>query len=105
MRPRFAVVARLVERVTEFERLAGAAEAVAAVTSKYCVDFDWGPLLAAAFPDGSGVVKSEAQRRFLGALVKNAELWDPRLGNAFKWFRKAGLPYDRQACAERVREA
>ncbi len=50
MRPRFRVVARLVEQVTDFDRLADAAVAVLGVTSEYCVDFDWGPLLAAAFP-------------------------------------------------------
>ena len=101
-RPRFAVVARLLERVTDFERLGDAAVAVLAVTTKHCVDFDWGPLLAAAFPDGSGEVKTRAQRRFLGALVSRRALWDPRFGNALKWFQKAGLPYDRNSCAERV---
>lgn len=103
MRPRFAVVARLVEQVTEFERLVEAAEAVVGVTLKYCVDFDWGPLLAAAFTDGSGIVQTEAQGRFLRALVNREELWDPTFGNADRWFKKAGLPYDRQACAQRVR--
>jgi hypothetical protein len=102
MRPRFIVVARLVERVKDFERLAAAAEAVAQVTWKFGVDFDWGPLLVAAFPDGSGIVRTEAQRRFLRALVSKAELWDPTCGNAYKWFKRAGLPYDRQLCAERL---
>jgi hypothetical protein len=102
MRPRFAVVKRIVEQVTEFERLVDAAVAVAGITSKYCVDNDWGPLLAAAFPDGKGIVTSEAQRRFLGALVKKAELWDRTNGNAYKWFERAGLPYDRLACEKRA---
>jgi hypothetical protein len=104
MRPRFAVVARLVERVTEFEWMVDAAIAVVRITSVSCVDFDWGPLLAAAFPDGSGLVKTDAQRRFLGELVKRTELWEPGIGNALKWFKKAGLPYDRRDCAKRVRE-
>ncbi len=103
LQPRFAVVARLIERVEDFNRLADAAIAVVRMTSKYCVDEDWGPLLAAAFPDGSGSVKSEAQRRFLRALVKQRKLWDPRFGNAHKWFREAGLPEDRRACARLVK--
>jgi hypothetical protein len=68
------------------------------------VDFDWGPLLATAFSDGGGI-KTQAQRRFLGTLVEKAELWDPKFGNAFKWFKQAGLPYDRQVCSTRAREA
>jgi hypothetical protein len=102
MRPRFTVIARLVERVKDFERLVPAAEAVIRVTWKFGIDFDWGPLLVAAFPDGSGAVRSEAQRRFLRSLVGNAHLWDPTCGNAYKWFKQAGLPYDRRLCAERV---
>jgi hypothetical protein len=102
MRPRFTVIARLVERVKNFERLVPAAEAVMRVTWNFGVDFDWGPLLAAAFPEGSGIVKTEAQRRFLHALVSKADLWDPTCGNAYKWFKQAGLPYDRRLCAERI---
>jgi hypothetical protein len=104
MRPRFPVVARLIQQVKDFDRLANAASAVVGVTAKSCVDFDWGPLLAAAFSDGTGIIKTEAQRRFLSALVKHSELWDPKFGNAFKWFKQAGLPYDRQVCARRVQE-
>jgi hypothetical protein len=99
MRPRFPVVARLIQQVKDFDRLAGAAIAVVGVTTKYCVDFDWGPLLAAAFPDRDGAIKTQAQRRFLGALIRNTELWDPTLGNALNWFKQAGLPYERRACA------
>jgi hypothetical protein len=32
--------------------------AVVGVTAKCCVDFDWGPLLAAAFSDGTGIIKN-----------------------------------------------
>jgi hypothetical protein len=102
MRPRFRVIARLVERVKDFERLLPAAEAVISVTWSSGVDFDWGPLLVAGFPDGSGAVRTDAQRRFLRALVSKAELWDPACGNADKWFKQAGLPYDRRLCAERI---
>jgi hypothetical protein len=105
MRPRFPVVARLIQQVKDFDRLVNAAIALVAVTAKYCVDSDWGPLLAAAFSDGSGSVKTEAQRRFLGALVQKRELWDSTFGNASLWFKKTGLPYDRQACARWLKEA
>jgi hypothetical protein len=104
-RPRFSVVARLIQQVKDFDRLVNAAIALVSVTTKYCVDFDWGPLLTAAFSDGSGIIKTEAQRQFLGALVKKSELWDPMFGNADKWFKKAGLPYDRQSCSRRLKEA
>lgn len=70
MRPRFTVVARLLRQVKDFAKLVDAAIAVVRITEKYCVDFDWGPLLAAAFSDGSGVIKTTEQRRFLGALVE-----------------------------------
>jgi hypothetical protein len=104
-RPRFPVVARVIQQVKDFDRLVNAAIAVVGVTHKYCVDSDWGPLLAAAFSDGSGTIKTTAQHRFLGALVKQRKLWDRTLGNARQWFKQAGLPYDREACARRVKEA
>jgi hypothetical protein len=91
-------------QVIEFDRLVKAAVAVASVTHKYCVDFDWGPLLAAAFPDGSGIIKTPAQRCFLDTLARKRDLWDSSFGNASLWFKKAGLPYDRKACAAMVKE-
>jgi hypothetical protein len=105
MRPRFPVVARLIQQVSDFDRLANAAIAVVGVTEKFCVDYDWGQLLVAAFPNGFGFIRTPARRRFLCALVKNKELWDPTLGNAFEWFKQVGLPFDREACAKRVEEA
>jgi hypothetical protein len=105
MRPRFSVVTRLIQQVNDFDRLADAAISVIGITSKSCVDFDWGPLLAAAFPDGDGVIKSQSQRRFLRALAGKAELWDRRFGNAWTWFNKAGVPYDRNACARLADQA
>jgi hypothetical protein len=98
-KPRFYVVARLIERVGDFDRLAAAAIAVVRITKKSCIDDDWGPLLASAFPKGTGAIDTDAQRRFLSALVRNTKLWDPKLEDADKWFRRAGLPYDRDACA------
>jgi hypothetical protein len=102
--PRFNVVARLVEQVTEFERLADAAVAVAGIASKYSGEYDWGLLLARAFPDATGIVKTDAQRRFLAALVANKELWDPICYNARREFKKNGLPHDRELCAQLVQK-
>ena len=91
-RIRFSLVAAAIERVDDPRRLLPAALALVPLASPYTVDRDWG-LLLAALPDGGA-----ARRRYLGALVERAELWDPRNGNAFLAFKKAGLPYDREAC-------
>src|SRR5262249_3955927 len=104
MRPRFSVVARLIQQVKNFDELVTAAIAVVRITSKDCVDCDWGPLLAAAFSGSSGIISIPAQRQFLIALVEQSELWDTAFGNPLKWFRQAGLPYDRNVCAKRVRD-
>jgi hypothetical protein len=70
------------------------------VASKYTVDFDWGPLMVAAFPPGTDhSTLSEDQRMFLRALVDNEGLWDPKNGNRLKWFDATDLPLDRLACA------
>lgn len=57
--------------------------------------------LAAAFPPDRAPTAplTPAQRRYLRALVDNAALWDPRFGNAIRWFQRAGLPCEREACA------
>jgi hypothetical protein len=89
--PRCTVIRALLERVHDFERLADAAAAVAAVTNVSCVDFDWGPLLAAAFPRGDGVVRTAGQRRSLRALVDQPDLWDRKAGSPRRWFAEAGL--------------
>jgi hypothetical protein len=104
MRPRFPVVARLIQQVRDFDRLTNAAVAVAGVTTKHCVDFDWGPLLVAAFSDGSGIIRTDAQRRYLQALLKNSELWASLYGNPLKWFKQAGLAYDCEVCAGLVKK-
>lgn len=104
MCPRFKVVARLVEQVKNFDQMAGAAVSTIAVTQKMCVDNDWGPLMAAAFPDGRGQVETEGQRNFLEALVARVDLWDPKFGNANRWFKQAGLPNDHALCIDRLRQ-
>jgi hypothetical protein len=98
MHPRFSVVAALVERVKPFERIVKGAVAIAKMTTLHCVDLDWGRLLRAAFPEGDGVLRTEAQRLYLRALVEQDALWNPRNGNAHNRFREAGLRYDRAAC-------
>jgi hypothetical protein len=98
MHPRFYVIARLVEVVRDFDRLLPGAVAVLDVATKHTVDRDWGPLLAAAFPAGDGVVRTDAQRRFLRAIVEHDPLWDRAYANPIPWFRKAGFTYDRRAC-------
>lgn len=103
--PRFNVVARLVEQITEFERLVDSAVAVASVGSKYSGEYDWGLFLARAFPDGTGIIKTDAQRRFLEALVANKRLWDPKCWNARQEFKKNGLPHDRELCAQLARKS
>lgn len=98
-RIRFTLVAAALDRVEGFDRLLPAAVAVARIAGKHSVNFDWGPLLLAAFPEGAPPDRlPEAPRRYLAALVDNDELWDPRHGNASLVFRQAGLPYDRAAC-------
>jgi hypothetical protein len=104
MRPRFSLAAALIQRVRDFDSLAECALAFIGVATRHSVDFDWGPLLAHAFSDGSGVIQSDAQRRFLKALVAKAELWDSVYGNPLKWFKRAGLVYDRSACLQKLSE-
>jgi hypothetical protein len=86
--------------IRQFGRLLPAALAVARTATKHTVDFDWGPLLQAAFAAGAPAAGplSDPQRRYLAELVDNADLWDPRHGNASLAFKQAGLPYDRDAC-------
>lgn len=101
-RPRVLLIHRLLERVKDLERLLPGMQAVLRVTNKHCVDFEWGPLLAAAFPDGDGQIHTDAQRQFLRMLVNQTGFWDPQWGNAYKWFQKAGLPYDWEQCVALV---
>lgn len=93
---RFALVDALLRRTTSFDEVADAALAVARMTNAYTADSDWGPLLARAFPEGSVNAQglSEAQRRFLAAIVDNDECWGS-IANHMMWFRKVGLPADR----------
>ena len=95
-RPRFELVRVAIARAGSFADLVDAAVAVAAVSSHYCVDDEWGPLLQAAFPDGRqpGTPLDPHQRRYLEALVANPDLWHP-IGNASHWFHPLQLEHDR----------
>ncbi|WP_428965721.1 hypothetical protein [Micromonospora fluostatini] len=97
-RIRFALVAAAVARVDDPDRLLPAALAVAPIASPYTVGGDWGALLRALFAGRTDDPLSPAQRRYLGALVDNAGLWDSRNGSVGLAFRDAGLPHDRAAC-------
>jgi hypothetical protein len=48
----------------------------------------------------SGGKRSISQRAFLEALLARDDLWDPKNGNAQGAFRRAAMPYDREAIAE-----
>ncbi|GLZ11862.1 hypothetical protein Acsp04_20970 [Actinomadura sp. NBRC 104425] len=102
-RVRFALLDAALRRVADFERLLPAAVAIAKVTSPMCADWDWGRLLAAAFPSPGDPPApparlTDAQRAYLRALVDNEQLWDAGNGNARLAFEQVGLPHDRDAC-------
>jgi hypothetical protein len=97
-RIRFALVAAAIARVDDPDRLLPAALAIAPIASRYTIGDEWGPLLRAFFAGRTSGTLTETQRRYLGALVDNADLWDPTHGNAHVLFRDADLPYDRDTC-------
>lgn len=101
---RFRLVRAAIERSPSFDELVTVAVSVVKMASKYTVDLDWGPLLRAAFPNPleTGRRLSSSQIAYLGAVVDNADLWDPRFGNPLKWFKPVGLPYDREKCRQVV---
>jgi hypothetical protein len=105
-RIRFALLDAALARVPHFDTLVPAAVALVRTATALTVDRDWGRLLVAAFPEPPGASRplTAAQRQFLAALVDNDELWDRRHGNSVGWFREAGLPYDRAACARLLRQ-
>ncbi|GAA3772020.1 HEAT repeat domain-containing protein [Plantactinospora mayteni] len=102
---RFTLVAAAIARVDGPGRLLPAALAIAPIASRYTAQRDWGPLLHALFAGRDPGPLSPAQRRYLGALVDNEDLWDPSNGSVGLVFRDAGLPYDRDACRDLVGES
>jgi hypothetical protein len=108
-RLRFSLLRELLAREVVFADLLPAALAVVEVASGYTADFDWGPLLQAAFPQVTYVpgvpppppaTLGDAQRALLQALVANESLWDPRNGNARLARMRIGLPNERSAVAK-----
>jgi hypothetical protein len=90
---RFSLVTALLRRTTAFSQVTDEALAIARMTSAYTVDFDWGPLLARAFPQpltAPGGL-SRTQRQFLTAIADNDGCWGS-VANPHTWLRKAGLP-------------
>jgi len=95
---RFALVTALLRRAATFEEILAPALAIARMTSAYTVDFDWGPLLAKAFPvsySHQGRL-SRAQHQFLAAIAANNQCWGA-IANPALWLRRAGLPASRDA--------
>ncbi|GLH96816.1 hypothetical protein [Phytohabitans aurantiacus] len=103
-RTRFTLVAAAIARVDDPDRLLPVALAIAPIASRYTISEEWGPLLRALFAGRASGPLTEPQRRYLGALVANADLWDPSHGNARVLFRETGLPYDRATCETLARE-
>lgn len=112
-RPRYTLQAELLSRQLSFEELLPTALAIVPLATAMSADYDWGPLLAAAFPEVAFApgqhpdppqALSKAQRTFVAALVDNDSLWDPRSGNASLARMKVGLPDDRSEVATLLRE-
>jgi hypothetical protein len=93
---RFALVAALLRRTSSYAEIRDQALAVARMTNAYTVESDWGPLLERAFPQPyePGRPFTDDQREFLRAIVANEECWGS-VANPWLWFRRAGLPFDR----------
>ncbi|PRX02304.1 UNVERIFIED_ORG: hypothetical protein CLV66_11622 [Actinomadura viridilutea] len=99
---RFTLVDAVLHRATDFEQLLPTAVAIAQMTNDACYRWDWGRLLAAAFPDPGDPPTpptglTDAQRTYLRALVENEDLWGSEYFGAHMAFEQVGLPYDRDA--------
>ncbi|MBE1495508.1 hypothetical protein H4696_002608 [Amycolatopsis lexingtonensis] len=95
------LIAVVLARVDDFALIAAPAGTIVRHADWTGFDTTWGPLLLAAFstPYDEQAGLSATQRDVLAAAVANARLWDSRIGNSLLVFRKAGLPFDRTACA------
>lgn len=95
---RFELIWAAVERVDDFEELLPAALAALPLAGIFTLDKDLGTFLTAAFPhlhqDGDSL--SPAQRAYLSALIDREDLW--RAASTRPWFRRTGLPHERDAC-------
>jgi hypothetical protein len=87
--------------VKDFAELLPTALALVPLASSFTVEFDWGPLLRAAFPQPYDQARplSPVQRTFLAALVDHDDLWWG-VANPQLWLMRAGLPQDRDGCRQ-----
>lgn len=97
---RFDLIWAAVERADDFEELLPAALAVLAIGKAGVIDKDIGSFVTAAFPrpyrDGDSL--TAAQQTYVAALIDHEHLW--RAATSRAWFRRTGLPVDRDACRE-----
>jgi hypothetical protein len=101
---RFDLIWAAVERVDDFEALLPAALAVLPLAGIFTLDKDLGSFLTAAFPRPvrPGDSLKPSQRAYLAAVLDREELW--RGASTQPWFRRTGLPDDREACRALVEE-
>ncbi|NGO75102.1 HEAT repeat domain-containing protein [Streptomyces sp. YC504] len=95
---RFTLLRVALERTT-LEELLPAALAMLRMSSHFTVEWDWGPLMVKAFPDGHRAPLTQAQRTFLRAALEHDDDWGNTAGRII-WLRKAGLPSEREALCE-----
>ena len=101
--PRFAVIAAVCDRIPDRAAALPSLLTALDLASTWTVDRDRAPILAYFFgPETLGTALTSPQRTFLEALLARDDLWDPTNGNAQGAFRRAALPYDREAVAEIV---
>jgi hypothetical protein len=94
-----ALIDAAITRARSFDQLLPVALCVATYAHPDLVEFDWGPLLRAAFPTppAPGAPLPEAQRRYLAALADKDSLWhnNDMIGRGKFYLRELGLPTDR----------
>ncbi|HEX6354102.1 hypothetical protein [Actinophytocola sp.] len=98
-----------------FHRIAEPAMTIIRHSNWTLVDTTWGPLVRAAFPTHRRrrrrraverpVGLSAVQRDVVAALVANPRIWDYQNGNVSSVFMDAGLPFERETCAQIARES
>jgi hypothetical protein len=72
--------------------------------SSYTVDSDWGRILTYVFASAQpGDALTHHQHALLTEIVSNTNLWEPLVGNAWKHFNDAGLPFDREQLGDVLR--
>ncbi len=107
-RLRFELIEAAVQRVRDFDRLLPVALAVFDAIRPgriFTFNEDIGPFLDLAFtsPYSSGESLTVAQRRYLSVLVEREDIWNDTV--PVPWFKRAGLPYDREACIAIIRSS